>query len=141
MDLYTGKQPLARLSKRYTAELVDGSILTVAGGALIVAALASDVPFLFPASVVGASAIALAYDTLYIARRGQTPGKRAAGIRVVMFGGGTIPTVGASFRRALVKLLFGLPGLSLILYLTVFFSLNRRGPHDVAAGTVVVSDR
>jgi uncharacterized membrane protein SpoIIM required for sporulation/uncharacterized RDD family membrane protein YckC len=73
-------------------------------------------------------------------RRGQTPGKRAAGIRVVMDTGHAV-TFGAATVRNLLRVADFLPPPYLIgLLLTAFHPRGKR-LGDLVAGTIVVRDR
>jgi uncharacterized membrane protein SpoIIM required for sporulation/uncharacterized RDD family membrane protein YckC len=73
-------------------------------------------------------------------RRGQTPGKRAAGIRVVMDTGHAV-TFGAATARNLLRVADFLPPPYLIgLLLTAFHPRGKR-LGDLVAGTIVVRDR
>ena len=141
MDLYAGSRPLARLGQRYVASLIDGLIFLALFGALLVGGLIVDSSPSFVLGVVVVLVAETLYETIFVARRGQTPGKRLVGIRVVMFHGGGRPPFAAATTRAIIKLLFGLPGGSLLMGASVVFGLNSRAPHDRIAGTVVVQDR
>ena len=82
--------------------------------------------------------VSFLYTFLFLAVRGQTPGKRVLGIRVID-GFGDRP----SMPRALVRTLayipaIGLLGLGLV---WIAFDRERRGLHDWIADTYVVLDR
>ncbi len=87
--------------------------------------------------------VAWVYLVAFIATKGQTLGKMAAGIQVVSTEDGSIP----GFRRALRR--WAIPGLlglipyvglplSYLCYLSLTWRRDRRGWHDSYAGTVVV---
>ena len=69
--------------------------------------------------------------------RGQSPGKRLLGIRVVLNDGSPI-TAGASFLRNLLRFIDGYIGLYLITFLCAAASPAFRRPGDWAAGTLVI---
>ncbi|MCY3862639.1 MAG: RDD family protein [bacterium] len=87
--------------------------------------------------------IAFVYEVAFTATKGQTLGKMAAGIKMVNTNDGSIPTLGMALRRWSVPGLLGLiPFAGLILpllcYLALTWHRDRRGWHDLAAGTMVV---
>lgn len=87
--------------------------------------------------------IGFVYEVAFTATKGQTPGKMAAGIKMVNINDGSIPTAGMALRRWSVPGLLGLvPFAGLILAPLCFLALtwhrDRRGWHDLAAGTMVV---
>ena len=124
---------------RYLASFVDDVFVGLVVGAILVVALLVDTGVSFVVAVVLGVIFGVGYETVFIARRGQTPGKKALRLRVVMFYGGDGPGVGAALVRSIVKFLVGIP-FSWVLYILIAFSLNGRGPHDVVAGTIVVRD-
>ena len=71
---------------------------------------------------------------------GQTPGKRAVGLRTVREGGRPITAV-ASIIRNLVRIIDFLPGLYGLGVLTMFIDKRSRRLGDLAAGTLVVKER
>jgi uncharacterized membrane protein SpoIIM required for sporulation/uncharacterized RDD family membrane protein YckC len=73
-------------------------------------------------------------------RRGQTPGKRIAGIRVVMDTGHAV-TFGAAAARNLLRVADALPPPYLIGLLLVAFHPRGKRLGDLVAGTVVARDR
>ena len=73
-------------------------------------------------------------------RRGQTPGKRIAGIRVVMDTGHAV-TLGAAAARNLLRAADFLPPPYLIGTLLVAFHPRGKRLGDIVAGTVVTRDR
>lgn len=87
--------------------------------------------------------IGFVYEVAFTATKGQTLGKMAAGIKMVSIKDGSIPTVDMALRRWFVPGLLGLvPFAGLILaplcYLALTWHRDRRGWHDLAAGTMVV---
>jgi uncharacterized RDD family membrane protein YckC len=80
-------------------------------------------------------AINCAYETLFIAKLGATPGKMALGLKVVRADGGPVE-MGRAFGRYFAKFLS-----TIILgigYLMVAFDSEKRGLHDMICGTRVV---
>jgi len=69
--------------------------------------------------------------------RGQSPGKRFLGLRVVLEDGSPV-SPGASFIRNLLRFADGFIGLYLIAFFSVIFSRGFRRPGDWAAGTLVI---
>jgi uncharacterized RDD family membrane protein YckC len=90
------------------------------------------------------------YETVFVAWRGQTPGKMIGGLRVTSRATGEVPTV----RDAAVRALIPLPFLGAMLFRPVFLigyvavfasaAVARGLPigwHDRVAGTIVVRTR
>jgi uncharacterized membrane protein SpoIIM required for sporulation/uncharacterized RDD family membrane protein YckC len=73
-------------------------------------------------------------------RRGQTPGKRLAGIRVVMDTGHAV-SFGAAAARNLLRVADALPPPYLIGFVLVAFHPRGKRLGDLVAGTVVARDR
>jgi uncharacterized RDD family membrane protein YckC len=69
--------------------------------------------------------------------RGQTPGKRLLGLRVVQDDGSPVGAA-ASFLRNLLRFVDGYTGLFLIAFLCAAVSRGFRRPGDWAAGTLVI---
>ncbi|MCL1927598.1 MAG: RDD family protein [Treponema sp.] len=69
--------------------------------------------------------------------RGQSPGKRILGLRVVQNDGSPV-SAGASFIRNLLRFVDGYIGLYIIAFLTASVSKAFRRPGDWAAGTLVI---
>jgi uncharacterized RDD family membrane protein YckC len=69
--------------------------------------------------------------------RGQSPGKRILGLRVVLNDGAPV-SAGASFIRNLLRFVDGYIGLYLIAFLSASASRAFRRPGDWAAGTLVI---
>jgi uncharacterized RDD family membrane protein YckC len=122
--------PRAGFWRRFAAMLVDGVIIVIVYGILVV--------------IVGASAaygllivVSLAYFTYFEgSERGQTPGKMALGIRVIDFGGGGSIGYGRAFIRWIGRIVSQLP-----IFLGYFWMLwdnERQTWHDKFANDVVV---
>ncbi|MEV6106929.1 RDD family protein [Streptomyces sp. NPDC051940] len=160
--------PLAPSGLRFAARLIDSLLLLVLW---IVAAIATGLfgdvlavqedggGFMDQAGAVDPAKAVLAYGLVYVAyfvyegamlaRRGQTLGKMAAGIRVAVLADGDIPG-GRGWTRAAVYALPGVvggaPGIALVgqgfwLVNSLWFLRDRpyrQALHDKAAQTVVV---
>jgi uncharacterized RDD family membrane protein YckC len=145
--------PLATVSQRFLARVIDTGVLLVIDVAVSTALLGGDVRH--PGDVpygrqvlVGMLVFVLyfAYEGAMTAARGQTLGKRAMRIRAARLSDGAVPGP-AGWRRASV---YALPGvLTVILLGPLFWLLNclwclwdqpyRQCLHDKAARTVVVT--
>lgn len=98
-----------------------------------------DVPLLWLWSTAAWLVIVGIDETRSIALRGATPGHDAAGYRVVDIDTGLPPSRRRALIRAIVLTpLLYVPPLQLVLGLWVHASALHRGPHDLAAHTVVV---
>jgi uncharacterized RDD family membrane protein YckC len=71
--------------------------------------------------------------------RGQTPGKRIAGVRIVNREGG-IPSVSAILIRNVFRLVDSLPAFYIVGLLTTILSRQRLRVGDMAAGTLLIQD-
>ena len=91
-------------------------------------------PLLLPI-LVGA-----AYETCFVALKGQTPGKMAVSIKVVRADNGTLPGWGPAAGRWVIPtvgyLLLILPGL--LVHASLLWDDRRQGWHDKAVKTLVV---
>ncbi|MBV8784379.1 MAG: RDD family protein [Gammaproteobacteria bacterium] len=98
-------------------------------------------PSWFALVVVPTSALYFLYHpALEVGRRGRTPGKRMAGVRIVTRSGAT-PGAGALLLRNVFRLVDSIPigyGVGL---LTVILSRDNVRFGDMAAGTLLVYDR
>src|SRR6478609_3240065 len=133
--------PLAGLGTRFLAIAIDLVIVIVVGLILLLfgATVAGDVG----ASIAGAVFVLglyIGYQVIFeVAGGGRTLGKRAAGIRVVLDGGGPVG-LRASLIRNVFRLLEGLTFAYLPAIVTVLASRNNQRIGDHAAGTRVVRD-
>ena len=136
---------LAGVGSRLLGALIDGVIKAFILFALwiVSAAVAPDAGGFFVAVLVIASFLVfwgydVAFETL---ASGRTPGKQAAGLRVVRLGGEPVGFL-ASAVRNLLRLIDMQPGL---LYavgsITILFSQRNQRLGDMAAGTLVVRER
>lgn len=136
---------LAGLGSRMVATIVDTFVI----GATLVALWV--IGLLFSAGDLGGVAAALlsvasflvlfgygvAFETL---ASGRTPGKRAAGLRVVR-SGGEPPGFLASAIRNLLRLIDIMPGFYAVGAVAIFVSSRNQRLGDLAAGTLVVRER
>jgi uncharacterized RDD family membrane protein YckC len=81
----------------------------------------------------------LYHPVLELLMRGQSPGKRIAGVRVVTMNGG-VPGVGAVLIRNIFRLIDCLPILYLVGLAATLISAQRVRIGDMAAGTMLVID-
>jgi uncharacterized RDD family membrane protein YckC len=77
------------------------------------------------------------FETLW---SGQTPGKRAIGIRVVVTSGRPLEAIDAILRN-LLRIVDQMPGMYAVGLLSIFLTSRNQRLGDLAAGTVVVHDR
>ncbi|MCY3616123.1 MAG: RDD family protein [Acidimicrobiaceae bacterium] len=119
---------LATPGSRLGASLIDIAILVV------------PVVVLFLLTFVGGLLLAAAYEIVFTAVKGQTPGKMITRVTVVSADDGTFPGWGASAGRWVIQfiayLMLFLPGL--ILHASLLWNDRHQGWHDLAAGTLVI---
>ncbi len=125
----------APVGRRVLGAIIDATIAGLAG-VLFWAATGSEV-----AGLVATLVVSVAYPWYYVARDGQTIGKRAMATRVVMTGCGSQPSGTTSLVRASVA---QLPGFVIPLYALLWAGMtlgtrDRRGPHDRIGRTIVIS--
>jgi len=140
-----GTLPYAGFWIRVVAKLVDSAILWAAGLALnfAVAPLlygqGPDTPSPFlddrPPLLLLQFAVAAAYYTAFVGRYGATPGKMAAGLKIVTPAGGAV-TYGTALCRYFAEILSGV--ILGIGYLMVAFDIEKRALHDRICRTRVV---
>ena len=82
----------------------------------------------------------LYHPVLEVLLRGQTPGMRMAGVRLVALADGGVPGVGALLIRNVFRLVDSLPMLYAIGLVTTMVTKNAVRIGDIAAGTVLVYD-
>lgn len=141
---------LASPGTRFTARVLDLLILAILGS--IVGSVLGSVGG--PAVAV---IIAAAYETAFIATKGQTPGKMATRIRIVRTDDGAIPAWGASAARwalpavasvaRAVAWAFGVESgvasllgvVGVVVYVSLLWNKRRQGWHDMVAKTLVVN--
>jgi uncharacterized RDD family membrane protein YckC len=81
----------------------------------------------------------LYHPVVELAMRGQTPGKKMAGVRVVTTEGGT-PGIGAILIRNVFRLIDCMPALYAVGLITTVVSAQRVRIGDMAAGTLLIVD-
>ncbi|MEW5934967.1 MAG: RDD family protein [Bacillota bacterium] len=128
--------------RRVAATLIDSLVVNV--GTFVLGSVVGAAGFSAGMTEEGASAAAFvlgvlfspAYSVLFTGLVGQTPGKMAVGIRVVL-ADGRVPGVGRAFLREVVgKFLSGL--VLCVGYLWMLWDAERQCWHDKLAGTRVV---
>ena len=136
---------LAGLGSRLVATIVD---LLIKGAVLLAlwligaSAGGGDAGgFVVAVLVVASFLVWFGYDVAFeTLASGRTPGKRAAGLRVVRLGGEPVGFL-ASAVRNLLRLVDGLPGIYAVGAVSVLFSRRNQRLGDLAAGTLVVRER
>jgi uncharacterized RDD family membrane protein YckC len=142
---------------RFLGVLIDSIILMIVNtiiGSLIMGGVISPVPQITPGSnpmevlpaffaAVGASLavntlVGALYESLFIAYLAATPGKLAAGLKVIRSNGAPVG-IGRSFGRHFAKYLSGL--ILAIGYIMAAFDAEKRGLHDMICDTRVVKSR
>jgi uncharacterized RDD family membrane protein YckC len=136
---------LAGLGSRLVATLVD---LLIKGAVVIAlwviaASTGNDEAggFVVAGLLVATFLVWFGYDVAFeTLASGRTPGKRAAGLRVVRLGGEPVGFL-ASAVRNLLRLVDGLPGIYAVGAASVLLSRHNQRLGDLAAGTLVVRER
>jgi uncharacterized RDD family membrane protein YckC len=82
----------------------------------------------------------LYHPVIEVLMRGQTPGKRIAGVRILAVADGGMPGIGAILIRNVFRLIDSLPLLYAIGLATTMFTKHHTRIGDIAAGTVLVYD-
>lgn len=120
---------LASPGLRLGARVIDIVIVSIVG---VVASFID--PFFVPL-LVGA-----AYEIVFVALKGQTPGKMATSIKVVRADNGDLPLWGAAAGRWVIPsigyMLLIIPGL--LIHASLLWGERRQGWHDKAVKTLVV---
>jgi uncharacterized RDD family membrane protein YckC len=136
-----GTLDLASIGRRFGAAFVDGILMWIPIGIMIgILGLASATSmrvngawnfwFLIP------SAVAVSYQALMLAARGQTLGKMALKVKVVG-ADGTELTTGQAWGREIIRAVLGF--LYIVDYIPAFFTKEKTTLHDLAAKTRVVN--
>ncbi len=136
---------LAGVGSRLVGSLVDFLIKAVLLFALwLVSAVAAEDAggFFIALTIIASFLVFWAYDVAFeTLASGRTPGKRAAGLRVVRMGGEPVGFL-ASAVRNLLRLVDMQPGfLFAVGAITILFSQRNQRLGDLAAGTLVVRER
>ncbi len=149
LDVIVDQDDIAESWRRLVGFVIDWTIL-VAISLVVVAALGIDLggddALRVPISArLVQGAAGAAYYIGFTVARGQTPGKMLTQTRVVMHRTSRLPTLGPATMRWVIPGLFVfLPGISVasaVVYGWLFVDTLRRGLHDKAARTVVISAR
>jgi len=82
----------------------------------------------------------LYHPVLEVLLRGQTPGKRMAGVRLVALADGGAPGIGALLVRNVFRIVDSLPSFYAVGLVTTMLTKNAVRIGDIAAGTVLVYD-
>jgi uncharacterized RDD family membrane protein YckC len=132
----------AGLGRRLGASILDNVILGVGFAMinLVLVGVLSETAAAV-AYVLTVLAVTPAYGIITMLHGGQTPGKRASGIRVLTTDGGPVDAAALVKRELLAKTLLGTVTLGLFSLadcVAVLLSSDRRSLHDRIAGTVVV---
>ena len=116
---------------RFVAWLIDGIILIIPN--IIIGLVVES-----PASILLQFAIGIVYTIGFWTAEGATPGKMAMGLRITTVEGEPI-----DFGKAVLRYIgYFVSGITLgIGYLMIAFTRDKRGLHDLIAGTVVIQTR
>ena len=125
--------PRAGFWRRFAAQLIDGFLYGVAV-AVVVTVLGGD-----DTAVSGLTAlVALVYYSYFEGARGQTPGKRVLGIRVVDAGAADGRPIGYG-RAAIRHLMSYVSGFALLIgYLWMLWDREKQTWHDKVSNAYVV---
>jgi len=143
--------PLAGVGSRFLALAFDTLLQIVAAvGLALIAALAAGA-LSAAGRAAGAWVLAILILALFVVYtgyfatfealwRGQTPGKRLVGLRVIDLSGRPV-SVYAAILRNLVRIVDQLPGIYAVGIVSVMVTSRQQRLGDLAAGTVVVHER
>ena len=134
---------LAGLASRFIAEMFDGLILgAVLVATLVIAALAGGGAgaFILVVALGGFLLFTVVYHVAFeVLAKGRTPGKRWAGLRVVLDGGGPVD-LRASLVRNLIRLIEGIALFYVPAIISVMATRRNQRLGDLAAGTLVIRE-
>lgn len=132
---------IAGLGSRFAAAAIDSIVIGLIVLALFFIGMRSG-----PSEAVGVTLFIVVLLLVWgympffeIVWSGQTPGKRAQGIRVVRADGSPV-TVGAALLRNLFRLVDMLPTMYIVGVITMLVDGQSRRVGDIVAGTLVVHD-
>jgi uncharacterized RDD family membrane protein YckC len=135
---------LAGVGSRLVATIVD---FLIKGAVLLALWVIGDAAggdqggFIVALLIVASFLVWFGYDVAFeTLASGRTPGKRAAGLRVVRLGGEPVGFL-ASAVRNLLRLVDSLPGIYAVGAVCILFSRRNQRLGDLAAGTLVVRER
>jgi uncharacterized RDD family membrane protein YckC len=143
--------PLAGVGSRFLAIAFDtllqaivGASLGIAAGVVGLAVTAvnrSAGPWVLAGALLGFFVVYTGYFAAFEALwRGQTPGKRLVGLRVMDVSGSPV-TVYAAILRNVIRIVDQLPGIYAVGIVSVLVTSRHQRLGDLAAGTVVVHER
>lgn len=130
---------------RSYAFVIDWHIRVLIAGAWLLVAAVAQVKITWQThdgliSVLPAVIIYFLYHPIVeVMMRGQTPGKRMAGVRILGRDGGQ-PSITALLLRNVFRLIDSLPATYMVGLTTCFFTRQRVRLGDIAAGTLLVLD-
>jgi uncharacterized RDD family membrane protein YckC len=136
---------LAPLGRRFAAWLLDGLVLTPVMALLLVwSGFDPDtgIDGVSQATLSVFWLVLVAYQVGFIARSGQTIGKRLLRLRVVDATTGAVPDLDQAGRRAapfLVQIVPVVGAFGYLLYVPALWHPRRQGLHDRLAHTIVVN--
>jgi uncharacterized RDD family membrane protein YckC len=132
--------PLAGIATRFMALMLD---LLIIFGVAVILLMAALVTAEAVAAIVASSLVLVFYIGYFVvcevAGGGRTVGKRAAGLRVVLDGGGPVG-LRASLIRNLMLLIEGLPLFYAPAIISALVTRDNQRLGDLAAGTLVVRE-
>ncbi len=141
---------LAGIGSRFVAALLDGLLLLAVELGLLLAVVVVNTAGKLDSSLSGwtiaiwmlvSFALVFGYPLVFeIVWNGQTPGKRRAGIRIVLDDGGPITALAAVIRNT-VRLADFLPSYYIIGIIVMLVDSKSRRLGDMAAGTICVKER
>jgi uncharacterized RDD family membrane protein YckC len=136
---------LAGVGSRLVSSIVDGLLKAVILLALFIVSgvfAPDESGFFLALLIIAAFVVFWGYDVAFeTLGSGRTPGKRAAGLRVVRLGGEPVGFL-ASAVRNLLRIIDMQPGfLYAVGAVTILFSQRNQRLGDLAAGTLVVRER
>jgi uncharacterized RDD family membrane protein YckC len=144
--------PLAGVGSRFLAIAFDTLLQGIAAFALAMIAVFSEVsasaivgrslgPWVLALLVFALFVIYTGYFAVFeVMWRGQTPGKRLVGLRVIDVSGSPV-TVYSAILRNLIRIVDQLPGIYAVGIVSVIVTSRQQRLGDLAAGTVVVHER
>jgi uncharacterized RDD family membrane protein YckC len=136
-----GVLDLASIGRRFGASFVDGLLMWIPIALMIAivgfaSATSARVNGVWNFWFLVPSVIAVSYQALMLAARGQTLGKMALKVKVVNADGSPI-TTGQAWGREITRAVLGF--LYIIDYIPAFFTKEKTTIHDLAAKTRVVN--
>lgn len=132
---------LAGLGSRFIARLIDSLIQFAITIAFLLVALRIQNGWFLAFFFIAYFVMAFGYDIAFeVLASGRTPGKRAAGLRVVRLGGQPVGFL-ASLIRNVLRIIDAMPTAYLVGAILIVTSRLNQRLGDLAAGTIVVRER